>query len=204
MSYVIGLTGGIGCGKSLVSHYLQNKNYTVIDADLIARQIMEPGNSGLELVKAVFGLSILRMDGSLDRQKLGEIVFGNQEMLEKLNAITHPLIMQSIKDEIKKHTQEELVIVDVPLLFESGGYEDWVDEIWVVIASPDQQIQRIIERDGLTLQQAQARLNAQWPISRKAALADVVIDNSRLAAQTYQQVDQLLDKKRQIVIEKKF
>ena len=134
MSYVIGLTGGIGCGKSLVSRYLRSKNFTVIDADQIARQIMEPGSPGLEAAKEAFGLDILQADGSLNRQKLGGLVFQNQNLLEKLNAITHPLIRQAIQDEIKKHAQEALVIVDIPLLFESGGYEEWVDEIWVVSA----------------------------------------------------------------------
>ena len=201
MSYVIGLTGGIGCGKSLVSRYLRSKNFTVIDADQIARQIMEPGSPGLEAAKEAFGLDILQADGSLNRQKLGGLVFQNQNLLEKLNAITHPLIRQAIQDEIKKHAQEALVIVDIPLLFESGGYEEWVDEIWVVSASEAQQIQRIRERDGLTAQQAQARLDAQWPIAQKVALADLVIDNSALAAQTYQQVDKRL---REMVMEKKF
>ena len=201
MSYVIGLTGGIGCGKSLVSRYLRSKNFTVIDADQIARQIMEPGSPGLEAAKEAFGLDILQADGSLNRQKLGGLVFQNQNLLEKLNAITHPLIRQAIQDEIKKHAQEALVIVDIPLLFESGGYEEWVDEIWVVSASEAQQIQRIRERDGLTAQQAQARLDAQWPIAQKVALADFVIDNSALAAQTYEQVDKRL---REMVMEKKF
>ena len=201
MSYVIGLTGGIGCGKSLVSRYLRSKNFTVIDADQIARQIMEPGSPGLEAAKEAFGLDILQADGSLNRQKLGGLVFQNQNLLEKLNAITHPLIRQAIQDEIKKHAQEALVIVDIPLLFESGGYEEWVDEIWVVSASEAQQIQRIRERDGLTAKQAQARLDAQWPIAQKVALADFVIDNSALAAQTYQQVDKRL---REMVMEKKF
>ena len=201
MSYVIGLTGGIGCGKSLVSRYLRSKNFTVIDADQIARQIMEPGSPGLEAAKEAFGLDILQADGSLNRQKLGGLVFQNQNLLEKLNAITHPLIRQAIQDEIKKHAQEALVIVDIPLLFESGGYEEWVDEIWVVSASEAQQIQRIRERDGLTAQQAQARLDAQWPIAQKVALADFVIDNSALAAPTYQQVDKRL---REMVMEKKF
>lgn len=201
MSYIIGLTGGIGCGKSLVSRYLQSKNYTVIDADQIARQMMDPGNPGLDAVKEAFGWEILRKDGSLNRQKLASFVFQDQKLLEKLNAITHPLIRQAIQDEIKNHAQEALIIVDVPLLFESGGYEEWVDEIWVVSASEAQQIQRIRERDGLTIQQAQARLDAQWPTARKAALADFVIDNSALVEQTYQQVDERL---RQMDMEKKF
>ena len=162
---------------------------------------MEPGSPGLEAAKEAFGLDILQADGSLNRQKLGGLVFQNQNLLEKLNAITHPLIRQAIQDEIKKHAQEALVIVDIPLLFESGGYEEWVDEIWVVSASEAQQIQRIRERDGLTAQQAQARLDAQWPIAQKVALADFVIDNSALAAQTYQQVDKRL---REMVMEKKF
>lgn len=201
MSYIIGLTGGIGCGKSLVSRYLQSKNYTVIDADQIARQMMDPGNPGLDAVKEAFGWEILRKDGSLNRQKLASFVFQDQKLLEKLNAITHPLIRQAIQDEIKNHAQEALIIVDVPLLFESGGYEEWMDEIWVVSASEAQQIQRIRERDGLTIQQAQVRLDAQWPTARKAALADFVIDNSALVEQTYQQVDERL---RQMDMEKKF
>ena len=204
MSYVIGLTGGIGCGKSLVSRYLQNKQYPVIDADQIARQIMEPGQLGLVRVREAFGDSVIQADGTLDRKNLGEIVFNDQAQLEKLNAITHPLIRQMLKEAIQKHSAQEIVIVDVPLLFESGGYADWVDEIWVVTASLDQQLKRIMERDSLSAGQAQARIDAQWPIAKKVEMADFVIDNSRTMEQTYEQVEQRLQQRQKMIIEKKF
>lgn len=192
MSHVIGLTGGIGCGKSLVSHYLQSKDFTVIDADLIAREIMEPGQQGLVMVKETFGEQVIKMDGTLDRQKLGSLVFNDSAQLDKLNAITHPLIRQTIQERIRAHADEAIVFVDVPLLFESGGYTDWVDEIWVVSASLEQQRARIMARDDLSLGQAQARIDAQWPTAQKAAMADFVIDNSGSVEQTYQQIDQRL------------
>lgn len=192
MSHVIGLTGGIGCGKSLVSHYLQSKHYTVIDADLIAREIMEPGHQGLVQVRETFGEQIIQSDGTLDRQKLGSIVFGDPAQLAKLDAITHPLIMQEVKERVLQHADEAIVFVDVPLLLESGGYTDWVDEVWVVSASPEQQLERIVVRDGLSVGQAQARIAAQWPTAKKAAMADFVIDNSHTVEQTYEQVEQHL------------
>lgn len=192
MSHVIGLTGGIGCGKSLVSHYLQSKHYTVIDADLIAREIMEPGHQGLVQVRETFGEQIIQSDGTLDRQKLGSIVFGDPAQLAKLDAITHPLIMQTIKERVLQHADEAIVFVDVPLLLESGGYTDWVDEVWVVSASPEQQLERIMARDGLSVGQAQARIAAQWPTAKKAAMADFVIDNSHAVEQTYEQIEQQL------------
>lgn len=125
-------------------------------------------------------------------QKLGSIVFGDPAQLAKLDAITHPLIMQTIKERVLQHADEAIVFVDVPLLLESGGYTDWVDEVWVVSASPEQQLERIMARDGLSVGQAQARIAAQWPTAKKAAMADFVIDNSHAVEQTYEQIEQRL------------
>lgn len=204
MSYIIGLTGGIGCGKSLVSDYLQSKHYTVIDADKIARQIMEPGQDGLKAVQQAFGDEILQSDGTLNRAKLGEWIFREAKARQTLDDITHPLIEQRILQAVTEHREESLVIVDVPLLLESGGYDKWVDEIWVVIAEEAQQKQRIMARDNLSDDQAQARIDAQWPTVRKIALADVVIDNSQSKAHTYAQIDALLNQKQAEILAKRF
>lgn len=100
--------------------------------------------------------------------------------------------MQEVKERVLQHADEAIVFVDVPLLLESGGYTDWVDEVWVVSASPEQQLERIVVRDGLSVGQAQARIAAQWPTAKKAAMADFVIDNSHTVEQTYEQVEQHL------------
>lgn len=192
MSYIIGLTGGIGCGKSLISQYLLEKGYQVIDADRIARQIMEPGQQGLRQTVEAFGVGILTAKGTLDRQKLGNIVFSDTSQLKKLDQITHPLIRQEVEKAILLHQEQAILILDIPLLFESGNYSQMVDEIWVVTATEAQQIERIMKRDHLTETQAQARMDKQWPTARKAAYADRVIDNAGDRETTYQQVDEFL------------
>lgn len=192
MTVIIGLTGSIGCGKSTVSNYLRQKNISVIDADLIAKEITTIGKNGLAQIVQSFGSDVLNTDGSLNRRKLGDIVFNDPLALEKLNQITHPLIKKEIEARILTHKDEKILVLDIPLLFETNDYQEIIDISWLVIASESQQIERIMRRDGLTKEQALARINNQMPIEAKISLADRVIDNNGLIKETYQQVDKLL------------
>ncbi|OMD85155.1 MULTISPECIES: dephospho-CoA kinase [Paenibacillus] len=187
---IIGLTGGIASGKSTVSALLVNKGARLVDADVIAREVMLPGHEVLAAAAKQFGKEILFTDGTLNRAKLGEIVFQDPVALQTLNNLTHPAIRQEIKDRMYSMEQEEpkrLIIVDIPLLFESG-LETLFHEIVVVYVPREMQIARLMERNRLSLEEAEARLNAQMDIEQKRNKADYIIDNSGDLAYTEQQV----------------
>ncbi|OMD59664.1 dephospho-CoA kinase [Paenibacillus odorifer] len=187
---IIGLTGGIASGKSTVSALLVNKGARLVDADVIAREVMLPGHEVLAAAAKQFGKEILFPDGTLNRAKLGEIVFQDPVALQTLNNLTHPAIRQEIKDRMYSMEQEEpkrLIIVDIPLLFESG-LETLFREIVVVYVPREMQIARLMERNRLSLEEAEARLNAQMDIEQKRNKADYIIDNSGDLAYTEQQV----------------
>jgi len=175
----VGLTGGIGSGKSEVSRRLGELGAVVIDADAVAREVVEPGTPGLGSVVAEFGDGVLRPDGALDREGLGRIVFGDSDKLARLNAIVHPLVGERIATmmaEVERDHPDGVVVYDVPLLVENdlaGGY----DVVLVVAASPETQIHRLVQQRGMTQDDARARIAAQAPLSAKLAVADVVIDN---------------------------
>jgi dephospho-CoA kinase len=198
--YVIGLTGGIASGKSTVSSMLSSFGAIVVDADKISRKVTETGSFGLEQIVAFFGRNILLPDGSLDRKKLGSIVFGNEEALNKLNSILHPVIDEKtccVLDEIRKDCIEKekpsIVIFDAPLLFEIGA-DKYVDEVWVVDVDRDLQLKRLMERDSFDYGEAMARINSQMPLSEKRRRAHEVIDNSGSLQETYQKVKELYEK----------
>ncbi|MEK4104268.1 dephospho-CoA kinase [Paenibacillus sp. FSL R10-2791] len=187
---IIGLTGGIASGKSTVSALLVNKGARLVDADVIAREVMLPGHEVLAAAAKQFGKEILFSDGTLNRAKLGEIVFQDPVALQTLNNLTHPAIRQEIKNRMYSMEQEEpkrLIIVDIPLLFESG-LETLFHEIVVVYVPREVQITRLMERNRLSLEEAEARLNAQMDIEQKRNKADYIIDNSGDLAYTEQQV----------------
>lgn len=187
---IIGLTGGIASGKSTVSALLVNKGARLIDADVIAREVMLPGHEVLAAAVKQFGEEILFPDGTLNRAKLGAIVFNDPAALQALNNLTHPAIRQEIKDRMLNMEQEEperLIIVDIPLLFESG-LDNMFKEIVVVYVPREVQISRLMERNRLSLEEAEARLNAQMDIELKRNKADYIIDNSGDLAHTEQQV----------------
>lgn len=187
---IIGLTGGIASGKSTVSALLVNKGARLVDADVIAREVMLPGHEVLAAAAKQFGKEILFSDGTLNRAKLGEIVFQDPVALQTLNNLTHPAIRQEIKNRMYSMEQEEpkrLIIVDIPLLFESG-LESLFHEIVVVYVPREVQITRLMERNRLSLEEAEARLNAQMDIEQKRNKADYIIDNSGDLAYTEQQV----------------
>ncbi len=192
MAFIIGLTGGIGCGKSTVSDYLRSKNLTVIDADVIAHQITAPNMEAVAQIAATFGATLINADGALDRQQLAAIVFSDEAALAKLNQITHPLIEKEIEQIIDAKFQERLLILDIPLLFETKTYLSKIDQSWLVIANERQQIERIMKRDHLSETQIRARINNQMATTEKMKLADKIIDNSQSIKITYDQVDKLL------------
>ena len=189
MTYILGLTGGIASGKSTVSAYLAQNGALIIDADLIARQVVAKKSSGLKQIVAKFGGEILTASGELDRKKLGKLVFSNKELLKALTDITGPLIRAEILREIEaaKKAQVKLVVLDIPLLFETG-YQTLCDKVMVVTIPSKLQLERVMKRDNLSAAEARKRIANQLPASKRNELADVLIDNSKSVAETYQQV----------------
>ncbi len=170
-AYVIGLTGGIATGKSNLSAALRQAGARVIDADEISRGLTAPGGAALPRIRQAFGPQVF--DGErLNRRALGEMVFASEENRSRLNAIVHPMVLERIRDEIA--AGDGLVIMDVPLLFECG-MDAWCDEIWCAYVPQRVQLERLMQRDGLTRRQALARIHSQMPTLEKARKADRVI-----------------------------
>ncbi|UJF31699.1 dephospho-CoA kinase [Paenibacillus hexagrammi] len=188
----IGLTGGIACGKSTVSSMLVDRGAILVDADRIARDVVEPGSPVLYRVAEHFGQAVLQQDGSLNRKKLGEIVFGNPTARKELESLLHPPIrarMREQMDTAARDCPDKLVVVDVPLLYESGlAY--MFEKVMVVYVPRELQLQRLMKRDGLSEQEALKRLDAQMPIEKKRELADLLIDNSGTLEETSRLIDQ--------------
>lgn len=172
----IGLTGGIGSGKSTVARLLAQRGAVVIDADHIAREIVEPGQPALAEIADRFGAEVISPDGSLDRGALAAIVFADSVALADLNAITHPRIAQRTAELIEAAPDDAVVVYDMPLLVENNLTEGW-DHVIVVDADRDVRIQRLIER-GLDAADIEARMSRQATDEQRRAVADIVIDNS--------------------------
>ncbi|TZE82333.1 dephospho-CoA kinase [Calorimonas adulescens] len=193
---VIGLTGGIASGKSTVSNILREMGAYVIDADEISREIIKKGSEAWKEIIDYYGNDILLPDGEIDRKKLGNIVFADKEKLDKLNAITHPRIIQRIKEIIdaeKEKGKERAVILDAAILIEMG-LQNMVDEVWVVSIDKDKQIKRLIERDKLSYEDAMNRIRMQMPLSEKVKYADYVIDNSKDIGYIRKQISKLWER----------
>ncbi|MNO38783.1 Dephospho-CoA kinase [compost metagenome] len=193
---IMGLTGGIASGKSTVSAMFVDKGARLVDADVIAREVMLPGSPVLAAAVQQFGEDILLPDGTLNRVRLGEIVFNAPEARQKLNDLTHPAIRREIKNRMYALEQEDprrLILVDIPLLYESE-LDNLFQEITVVYVPRELQLVRLMERNRLTPEQAEGRLQAQMDIELKRSRANYVIDNSRDLAHTKQQVDVLWDR----------
>ena len=189
---IIGLTGGIACGKSMISAYLTQKGIPVIDGDLVARQIVEPGTKGLTQIADTFGAQYLHADGTLNRAMLGSRVFANHTALQQLNAITKPLLLEAFKTQINALQAHPVIVLDVALLLEDQDYKDLVDQVWVVTVSPEQQLARLMNRNGYTEEEAQNRIDAQMSNEERIQYADAVIDNNGTMPETIAQVDRLL------------
>ncbi len=185
---IIGLTGGIGTGKTTVSNYLaQAYQLPILDADIYAREAVQPNSPVLEKIRQRYGANILLDDGSLNRRALGDIVFNNSQEKSWLEAQIHPYVRQRFQTQLDK-IQANTVVFVIPLLFEAG-LTNIVTEIWVVTCPESQQLERICQRDKLTTQQAQARIQSQIPLAQKVAAADVVLDNSSTEEGLKVQVD---------------
>lgn len=186
---ILGLTGGIASGKSFVADELARRGAVLVDADVVSRQTTEPGSPVLQKLAGAFGSDILRPDGSLDRALLGSRVFGNPERLAELNSLTHPPIWKEIHHQLGELSRSHpLVVLVAPLLLEHRG-ERFVDQVWVVHVRPEVQLARLMRRDGLSLEQAEARRQAQMDESERLGKAQVVIDNSGSPEETLEQID---------------
>ncbi|HWR28326.1 MAG TPA: dephospho-CoA kinase [Negativicutes bacterium] len=185
----IGLTGGIASGKSTVSAMLRQMGATVIDTDKIAREVAKPGSAALKSMSEHFGMDILNEDGSLRRDAVGRIVFSDPEEKKWLEALLHPLIRAESEEQARRALAagQHIVVIDVPLLFESGWHE-YVDEIWTVYVPPKVQKERLRQRDNFVEQEIMDRIASQDPISEKAKRADLIIDNTGPLDSTLQQV----------------
>lgn len=178
MTKVIGLTGGMGSGKSTVSQLLAEFGAVIIDADKVGHEAYQPSTKTWRDLVAAFGRQIVAQDGSIDRKKLGAIVFGSQEQLERLNHVVHPRMFEMMKERIEQYRQQgvKVVVLDAAILFEAN-WTPLVDEIWVVIASESLVITRAKARTGLPEEQIRSRLNSQMPVEEKVKKANVVIQN---------------------------
>lgn len=179
MTYFLGLTGGIASGKSTADEFFKKKKIPIIDSDLIAHKIMEIGQNGYKAVVDYFGTDILNDDQTINRRKLGGIVFNDKAKLKKLNELTHPLVHQEIKQQMVQYSanQEKLVVIDVPLLFESG-FESLCNGVLVISITPELQIERLMKRNNFTKKEAIARINNQMPLSEKEKRATYVVANT--------------------------
>lgn len=192
---VIGITGGISAGVSLIAAIFRELGAVVLEADRVAREVVAPGTDAYRRILEVFGRDLVLPDGSLDRRKLGQIVFKDAVARRRLNAITHPEIRRRVQAQIEQMAVERpdaVVLVDIPLLLDTAGRDAFdLDGVIVVLATPEQQISRLIARDGLTLEEAEQRLAAQRPLAEKALEADWVIDNTGTIERTRSQVEAL-------------
>lgn len=190
---VVGLTGGIASGKSTVSGYLKDLGAAVIDADQLAREMVQASSPVLREIAACFGEGVLDESGQLDRKKLAHHIFAFPAAREKLNSILHPRIIEKVRELIADYREEgkaPLIVVDAPLLLEAG-MQDMVDEVWVVSVPFRDQLERVMQRDGISREEAEARLNAQMPLAEKLRYADRIIDNSRDLKATLAGLDRL-------------
>lgn len=189
---VIGLTGGIATGKSTVSRMLREMGAWVIDADVAAHRAVAPGQPALQAIAEAFGAEMIREDGTLDRGRLAQRVFRDEEALQRLNAIVHPQVRRLMFAELEeaRRASERAVVLDVPLLIEGGLYKQ-VDQVWLVYVDEQEQLRRLMAREGYGKEEAKRRLRAQWPIEQKRAYADVIIDNRGDEQRTRQHVAEL-------------
>jgi len=189
---ILGITGSIASGKSLVAAAFAKHGAALVSADLLAREVVAPGSEGLKRLVVRFGPAILSSDGSLDRERLARIVFVDSKARAALEKITHPAIARLAEERLAAHVASgiPLVVYEAPLLFEVGA-ESRVDRVLVVRIAPEEQLRRLMQRDGLDRAAAQQRVTAQMSQEEKLARADYVIDNSAGVAATLEQVDRL-------------
>ena len=189
----VGLTGGIACGKSTVAKMFVKKGAYLIDFDLLSHKVQEPENTAWQKVVDCFGLEILQANKTIDRIKLGSIVFADKRKLQALNEIVHPLVYQEWHRQLEKIGKKEphaIVLSDIPLLFE-GKKQRLFDLTLLVLIDPEDQIRRLTARNPICREEAEKRLESQMPIGEKAALADIVIDNRGSITETKKTVNKV-------------
>lgn len=191
--YRIGLTGGVGSGKSTVSSYMKELGIPVIDGDRLAQEAVRSGSEAMCRIKEAFGEEIFCKDGTLNRAKMAEIIFTDDEKRQLLNHIIHPYIWGKVQEQLLKFQEEgkTVVVLDMPLLLEIS-WQLRVEEVWVVKVPVEVQIKRVIERNGMTEEQVRERIRNQMPTENKLNYADVVIDNSYTVENTKRQVREAL------------
>jgi dephospho-CoA kinase len=174
---VIGLTGGIGSGKSTVAGFMAELGAVVIDADKVGHEAFKPDTELWREVVAAFGTEVLKSNGEIDRNKLGQIVFGNPKLLSRLNQIMHPRIYDMVKFQTEEYQRQgvDVLVLEAPLLLEAG-WTSLVDEVWVTVAPESTVLRRLKEKEGLSQQQSLARIRSQLPSEERVKHADVVID----------------------------
>ncbi|PFU69186.1 dephospho-CoA kinase [Bacillus thuringiensis] len=195
MTVVIGLTGGIASGKSTVSEMFRELSIPVIDADVIAREVVEQGKPAYNKIVEVFGAEVLQQDGELDRPRLGSIVFYNEEKRLQLNKIVHPAVREEMNRKKEMYIKEgmQAVVLDIPLLFESK-LTSLVDRILVVAVKPHTQLERLMKRNNFSEEEATARIQSQMPLEEKVKNADEVINNDGTIMGTKIQLQVILKK----------
>ncbi|HHQ7372988.1 TPA: dephospho-CoA kinase [Staphylococcus aureus] len=193
MPKVIGLTGGIASGKSTVSEPLSVFGFKVVDADKAAREAVKKGSKGLAQVREVFGDEAIDENGEMNRRYMGDLVFNHPEKRLELNAIIHPIVRDIMEEEKQEYLKQGYnVIMDIPLLFENE-LENTVDEVWVVYTSESIQMDRLMQRNNLSLEDAKARVYSQISIDKKSRMADHVIDNLGDKLELKQNLERLLE-----------
>ncbi|MCF1684901.1 dephospho-CoA kinase [Tetragenococcus halophilus] len=188
MSFILGITGSIATGKSTVVNIFKQYGFPVVDADIIAREVVEPNTAGLKKIVETFGNSVLCSDGSLNRKQLGQIIFNDSKKRQTLNALLAPFLQEAIIEQIKRASDTaSLVIADIPLLYEAG-YDKYMDQVAVVYIPQDLQVQRLMKRDRITEKQAQKKVASQLPIEEKKKRADIIFDNQESLSSIRQQI----------------
>lgn len=194
---IIGLTGGIASGKSTVATMLKELGIPVVDADQIAREVVQPGEKAYEQIVNHFGEAILHSDRTINRKKLGSIVFNDEKERSALNNMIHPAIREKMNEQKEGYLSKgyKTVVLDIPLLFEGKNKHSYeLDKVLVVAVSEDVQFQRLLERDQMGEEDARNRIRSQMPLHEKKALADEVIDNNGTKEETKQQLLAILNK----------
>jgi dephospho-CoA kinase len=190
---IIGLTGGIGSGKSTVSAYLRQKGISILDADAIVAAAEAKGSPQFPAIVKILGKEVLTADGELDRPKVSTLVFSHPEKLKALNAIVYACVEEARKKLLNEKKSEKLVVFDIPLLIECRWNEK-VDEVWLVAVDTETQIARAMARSGLSREEVEKRIKRQMPLQEKKQYADLILDNSGSLENLYKQVDAALNK----------
>ena len=191
--YVVGITGGIGCGKTAATDYLAGQGALVIDADVESRALTAENGEALPKIREAFGDDVFNEDGTLDRHALSEIVFASEEQRRVLEGILHPMVQHSMIQQIRQAGEDGVpfLFLSVPLLFETG-MDALCDETWCLTLSEEDQIERVMERDGLSRSEVIARIRSQMPMEEKASRANVVIRSNRPIEATHAELNTLL------------